>query len=480
MTFQRAVLIPLSMLVCFLASAVVPGTAATATGSGRSAHRSTDTSLRALVLGSLRSAGFTDVIDGNGTFPYPHIAARPNIDAAVILLDRQGRPTQAVDVLMSRDYPDGISAPIGPGLSLTSVRFRAWDQNRWDQLDGRTWTTPPFTAADDVVKGREQAPIDFMEPYPASVFKLVVGYWIAHLVDTGVLRWTDIYAYDPGPEPASLCAEGPRTATIEQFLQTMINESNNRDTCALLQRLHQLHQIDAMNAGMRDLGVPSLQVLGTDPDGSGWNVGKITIGAFDAAKLLLLINGGAGTLFTRADGSAVTRAALSDSSRAILRGALGDQGFNEVLATTNWCGHTLPASYGHAELYPVTGIPTATSKRWIAADGTVTVDGVPYGQDVRPCNAAAQVRFFHKTGLTRNFGSDVGFVHSLPGAARRDYVVSIISNLGDRFTDPVLNRAPSDPQEGDCWTSDYVCYTQAFARFGAAIDSGVTKLQAGG
>ena len=462
------------------ATAVAPAASVgVRTGSGPSGWSSGNRQqqLERLVLTSLRSAGFTAVIDGDRTFPYPRIAATPNLDVAVIRLDDQGRPREAVNALLSRDYPRGVLAPIGRDLRSDGVRFRAWNLDRFDQANGSTWTTPPFTAADDVVPGREQARIDFMEPYPASSFKLVIAYWVAHLVDQRLLGWGDSYAYDPGPNPPELCAAGARTATIAQFLDTMIAESNNRDTCALIKRLHELNQVDTMNAGLRALGVPALQVLGTDPaTGGSWQVGKITVGAFDAAKLLLLIDGAPGTLFRRADGSKVTRSALSQGSRGVLKAALADQGFNEVLATTNWCGHRLPAEFGYAPEYPARGIPTATPQRWLDPDGFATVDGVPYFQDTRPCNAAAQVAFSHKTGLTRNYGSDVGYVHSLPGAPRRDYVITIISNLGDRYTDPVLNRASADPQQGDCWTADFICYSQAFSRFGKAIDDGMVRL----
>ncbi len=472
----RRVVVGLTAAAAIAGSTLVapPGPAA---ADGRDDSSAAQRQLERLVLNSLATAGFADVIDGDRTFPYPRIAASPNLDVAVIRLGPDRRPLQSVNALVSRDYPRGVLAPIGPDLRADGVRFRAWNLDRFDQTNGFTWTSPAFTPADDVVPGRTKAQIEFMEPYPASGFKLVIAYWVAQLVDRGGLGWTDSYAYDPGPNPPGLCAQGARTATIAQFLDTMISESNNRDTCALIKRLHELGQIDALNSGMRALGLPSLQVLGTDPaTGGGWQVGKITVGAFDAAKLLLLVDGGPGTLFRRADGSRVTRTALSPGSRAVLKAALADQGFNEVLSTTNWCGHRLPAEFGYAPEYPARGIPTATPQRWLDADGFATVDGVPYFQDTRPCNAAAQVVFSHKTGLTRNYGSDLGFVHSLPGAARRDYVIAIVTSLGDRYTDPVLNRAPADPQQGDCWTADFICYSQAFATFGKAIDDGMVRL----
>ena len=71
--------------------------------------------------------------------------------------------------------------------------------------------------------------------------------------------------------------------------------------------------------------------------------------------------------------------------------------------------------------------------------------------------------FGHKTGLTFNYGSNAGIVRSLPGEPPRRYVISFISSLGYRYTDPpfasrstlpVLRRGgrhllhPADPGDG--------------------------------
>ena len=147
---------------------------------------------------------------------------------------------------------------------------------------------------------------------------------------------------------------------------------------------------------------------------------------------------------------------LTDRSRRFLLSLLEQQGLHEVLSTTNWCG--LP--------YPGQGIPARVPERWIGVDGTVTVDGIRYGCDVRPCNAAAQVSFAHKTGLTENYGSDAGIVTALPGQDGRRYIVAIFTNLGYRFSD--ASRAadvipPGTDESG-------VCYSQKFAELGRAID----------
>jgi hydroxyacylglutathione hydrolase len=129
--------------------------------------------------------------------------------------------------------------------------------------------------------------------------------------------------------------------------------------------------------------------------------------ALDTARLLWLVEGAPGVLWRRPDGGPVTARVLSDASRAVLAQLLAEQGFNVVLSTTNFCGLG----------YPSPGIPQRIAERWVdPGDGTVTVEGMPYRRDVRPCNAAAEVTFAHKTGLTYNYGSDAGIVRPLPAS----------------------------------------------------------------
>jgi hypothetical protein len=258
----------------------------------------------------------------------------------------------------------------------------------------------------------------------------------------------------------------------------MITTSDNESACMLLKQLGDHGQLDAVNTWLAGLGLTTLQLAGLDLGSGGrWDPGRITMTALDTARLLLLVNGSPGVLWqvpaTTGSASAVTRAAaagvgagtavtsdsaLSARSRALLRGLLADQGFNEVLSTANWCGRT----------YPAPGIPQRVPHRWIdGPTGTVTVDGIPYGQDVRPCTAAAQVTFAHKTGLTYNFGADAGIVDALPGARDRHYIVVVLSDLGYRYPD--LRNAGSTALP--C-TVD-VCYSEAFARLGKAVDDAV-------
>jgi len=371
----------------------------------------------------------------------------PNVDAAVIELASDGRTLSAANVLLSPQYPGGKIVPLDRNIATDQVRWRKWDDAEWDNNGGQGTV--------DAIPGRENAPIDYMSAYPASVLKLMVGFGILQLVDRGVISLDEDYAYDRTGAPNTACGLNV-TKPIRQFFDEMQTVSRNESTCALIKLLHQKNAIDPLNQQFKDLGLPMLQLVKTRPvDGGGW--GNTQMNALDTAKLLLIINGGPGTLWTAPDGTRVTKALLSDSSRAFYLKTLGEQGLNQVLSTTNWCGRA----------YPAPGIPQVTPERWInQADGTVKVDHRVYGQDVRPCQDEAEVRFLHKTGLVDTAGNDAGIVHNLPGKARRSFIVVIHSNLGDRYTD--VNR-PADPPG-----VFPVAYSEKYGLLGRAIDDLVT------
>jgi hypothetical protein len=244
----------------------------------------------------------------------------------------------------------------------------------------------------------------------------------------------------------------------------MIAYSDNTSTRALLKMLHDMNQVGVMNAEFKDLGLGTLQINDTDPaTGDRWQPGQIHMTALDTARLLWLIEGASDSrpLWRKPNGKFVTSSELSNGSRSYLKGLLARQGYNEVLSTSNFCKapNTLP------------GIPAPVPDEWInQTDGTVTVDGIPYGQDVRPCNATAEVSFAHKTGLTFNYGSDAGIVQSLPGKPYRHYVIALIANLGYRYTDPVFAGRTSFP----CFDAvGGICYTQRIPAVAKQIDSNI-------
>ena len=408
--------------------------------------------------------------------PAPTIAHMPNIDLSVIALDRSGRPAAAADVLVSRDYPGGIGVPVGDDLGTDDVRWRRWNPDRWNggtfsETDGSRTSTvgwkdnPPFGPADDIVPGRERAPIEFMAPYPASTFKLLVAFHTLRLVDRGAIALDRPYRYAPPDGPAM-------TRTTRELLDRMITESDNDSAKALIKQLHDLAEIDHLNAGLRDLGLATLQVNGTDPaSGANWGIGQITMTSLDTARLLLLVNGAPGTLWRTPAGKRVRADVLSPDSREILLGMLADQGWNDILTTSNWCGRS----------YPTAGIPSLVADRWVdPGTGTVSVADKAFGQDVRPCNERAEVSFAHKTGFTYNYLADAGIVRSLHrpqgargygGVPQGDYIVVMMSNLGYRYTDPRQANVGQPVCDDDPGNDDGVCYTEKFAGLGRSVDA---------
>ena len=373
----------------------------------------------------------------------------PNLDAAVIELDQVGRPVAMADVLLSPQYPNGVVVPLDrKGLSTDQVRYRWWDDDEWDANGGR--------GSRDVLAGREGAPIDFSSPYPASVLKLMVGFGVLRLADQGRVSPAADYAYAP-TVPSAVCGEAT-TKPITRYFDEMITMSKNESTCALIKMIHDLGAWDEVNRTFVDLGLPTLMVTGTNPaNGARW-IGS-NMSSVDTAKLLLLVNGGPGVLWTTPAGKRITRDELSTSSRTLFARTLADQGHNEMLSTTNWCGRGFPAP----------GIPQVTPKRWVdPATGRVTVGDAVYDRDTRPCDAAAEVSFAHKTGWVDTTGSDAGVVHSLPGKGKRNYVVVVFGNLGTDYVD--VNRPADSPGTFP------VLYTEKYGKLGAAIDRIVADL----
>jgi beta-lactamase class A len=379
------------------------------------------------------------------------IAQPPNVDVAVIELDAAGRPVAAAEVLLSKAYPRAVSVPVDANRAASSVRWRRWNGARWRQ---------GTTASADVVKPAPGARYEFMSPYPASVFKLLVAFGVLRLVDQGKVRLDGAYAYRPR---GSVCPAGRQSATrsVRTWLDSMLTYSDNLSTCALIKQLHDQGAVDDLNATLANLGLGTLQLGSTRAaDGGGWLRSKITMTGLDTARLLLLVSGAPGVLWRNPKGDPVTADVLSAESRAVFLTILGNQGLNHALSTSNWCGRG----------YPAQGIPQRVPQRWIAAaTGTVSVHGRHYKRDVRPCNAAAEVTFAHKTGLVDDAGADAGIVTSLPGAPQRRYIVAIFSNLGFGFGD-----AKASPGcVGVCSTGG-VQYSEKFARLGARIDALLT------
>jgi hypothetical protein len=307
----------------------------------------------------------------------------------------------------------------------------------------------------------------------------MVAYAIYRLVDQGKLSLDQQVAYHEETVDGTLqtCAYGPSnpdgldpapeadgaTATLASWLDQMITVSDNFATCVLLQEINDRGALAASNQHFRALGLTSLRMWPSQPlVGNGWSSGTMSMGALDTTKLLLLVNGGSGSLWQEPKRGVVNaRSGLTPASRAHFLALLREQSFNEVLNPVNLCGST----------DAVQGIPSTVPQRWVdpQTGNVVTYDGdlvIDFGFDTRPCNEAAEVTFAHKTGLTHNAGGDAGIVRALPGRDGRWYIIAVLSNVGNRFGDP--DWASSDPNA--CEDSPYVCYPRGFGRIGKAVD----------
>jgi hypothetical protein len=421
----------------------------------RKAPRARDSATLAQgLLGAVREAGFDGVLDfkRNGE----RITHPPNVDVAVIELDGEGRPVAAANVLLSRDYPKGVAVPVDlKTWGTKAVRYTRWDLERWDGAKG--WADA--TAEEDLVlPGREKAKLRFMAPYPASLFKLLIAFRVMRLVDRGVVTLAQPWRFIRDTED-----KGERP--VWRWMEPMVTESDNGSTEALVKLLHEKGELAGLNLELAELGLGTLQVNGTSPvTGRSWNPGSIHMTALDTARLLLLIEGGPGVLWRTPSGREVTAAELSQASRVYLQSLLADQALHEALSSTVLCGDPKVER----------GIPAAMPVRWVdAKDGTVTAAETAFGRDTRPCNAAAEVVFLHKTGLTENYGSDGGIVRALPGAPERRYIVVFLSNLGYRYYDAAVASAadPSKGEDGFPYVSTKVSYPQRIPALGRRIDT---------
>jgi len=441
-----------------------------------------ETPLETELLKAVRDAHFERVIDfgaGNDTHPVkahlnlpaPTIAQSPNVNVAVIQFGADGRMVDRAYVLLSRDYPDGLIVPLDDNLGTSKVRFLRWDIERSDggtyssddnhPLTVKGWTNnPPLAEADDLVPGRTNAPYRFMVPYPASLFKSMVAFHVLRMVDAEKISLDMEYIY-------AVTNAKPESHKIRDWMESMITVSDNHATSALLKMFYDRNEIDSLNREFRELNLGTLQIDSVNPaTGRGWKTDRITMTAWDAARLFWIFDGGPGEMWRGMDHQPVTAKLLSDSSRSFLKKLLSEQGFNDALTTANFPGAK--------NVRP--GIPSRVAERWInPTNGHVVVVGEDFGIDIRAVNTQAEVSYAHKTGMTFNYGADAGIVTSLPGKPFRHYVVALIGNLGNRYADEVFATRATFP------AFDFVSpvvYTQRVPALGKAIDDAVTRLSA--
>jgi hypothetical protein len=159
---------------------------------------------------------------------------------------------------------------------------------------------------------------DFMMPYPASLFKLMIVFRLARLFDLGKMNPNTIVSYFG------------ESRTIQNWADPMITISDNYATKALLKYLDIDGKVEDMDRDFDYLGLNTLKIGAINQtDGYGWNLTTITMGAADTAKLLLLIYGKtSGELWKTPNNLSITREFLSDSSRSFILNLLKNQGYN--------------------------------------------------------------------------------------------------------------------------------------------------------
>jgi hypothetical protein len=348
------------------------------------------------------------------------VEAFPSIDLAVVVFPERGAPVGA-NVLFSRDHPRGRVAELAPGFgAVTNVHFLADQRDAKNDsiawLPGSNWDAMTWKT----LSGQRHLP-RFVAPYPASLIKLMVLVGVAREIDAGRATWEGAWTH------------AGETRPVVAWADAMIVVSSNEATTALVALLHHHGAIvrddtgerhNALDAAFARYGLGTLRLNNTRSNG-GWmnrdgaGVGDLQMTAWDTARLLWLLDADAPPAPWVERGLPPL---LSAASRAQVRRLLESQALHEVLSSTALAG--TPDWQA--------GIPAQVPARWITPDGRVDTGGKVYPGDIRPTNAAAQVRFAHKTGTTENFLSDAGIVVGLP-PARRHYVIALTSNLGTRY-----------------------------------------------
>ncbi len=406
------------------------------------------------VLAAVAEADFSSTYDFDAGAVSAHT---PNVDVAVIELDADGNIRDRANILVSRDYPDGVVAPIDRHLSSSSVRWLRWEQGRFDGSG--------YGSGSDIVPGREDAPLRYMASYPASLLKSMAAFGLVFLSDHGVIDVNSNYTYNGV------------TKSITTWTEEMIQYSNNTSSQAMIKMLHEVQYegvsgIRYLNDELQRLGMKSLQLEGTSAStGGGWSNGGVNMTSFDTAKLDLLLDGGnGGVLWTNPDGSEVTADVLSDEGRDWLLDIWSGTAYHWMLDTGNFCNWTTP--YTGDRQYPAMGIPAVVPESTLNPDGTSKIQwaGSPFATiDIRPCNDQAEVTFFNKYGLTYNAGSDAGIVKNLPDKPFRHYIVSVMTNIGYRYGDIEMAALGNACLHND----SSFCYTEKLPIMAGQIDAAI-------
>lgn len=366
-------------------------------------HDSLAQGLRAAVRAQ-HLASTPDPQDGGRPLRHP-----PSLDLAVIAFPPHGAPV-AANLLVSREHPDGLVAPLPPRLAAQSAIGYVADLQDADGRSiawqpGADWTRLPWRPL------HGQGP-RFVAPYPASLFKLMLAVGVAHGHDEGRLNLDERWGHAGSTRP------------VRAWLFDMLAVSCNRSTSALVALAHARGLLAAEHGGphalhrlFAALDLPTLRVANTQADG-GWGnaagagVGQLQMTAWDTVRLLWWLDPSAPPCPWLPPAAPRLQAAGRDAVLAALRA----QGLDIVLSSGSLSG--LPGWRP--------GIPNATPSAWRQADGSLAVGDYRFPAGPAP---RADVEYAHKIGNTENYAADAGIVRG----DDRHYLIALTSNLGQRY-----------------------------------------------
>jgi hypothetical protein len=347
----------------------------------------------------------------------------PSLDLAVVGFPAGDAPL-AAQLHFSREHPLGLITPAPPAFGalnglhvLADLQDGAQRSIAWDP--DADWSALPF----ETLAGQPGQP-RVVAPYPASLLKLMLAVGVALACSQGRADYGEAWAHEGQRRP------------LRDWQFDMLAVSCNRSTSALVAWLHARGELDAtgepLEARFRALGLPTLRLRGTRPDG-GWGnaagagVGRIQMTAWDTLRLLWWLDPDA----PPPPWVGPDAPTLGDAARGeVLRG-LQLQGLDTVLSGASLAG--LPGA--------PRGLPSRLNGRWIRPDGGLRAGDYDFPPDVRATHASAQLRFAHKIGSTENYAADAGIVQAL-APARRHYLVALLSNLGRRYAWHPLAAGP--------------------------------------
>ena len=429
-------------------------------------------------------------------------AHHPQVDLSTVVFNPPGckLAVAKATVVFDRSHPDGFVGQHDPkSLQLTNIRFRKWDEARWN--GGQfSWSAKSASTESDtppspvLLPGSEllwESPfpndsllnpsveraagsgIDFMSPWPASSFKLMVATRLAALLDAGKAADGSAVRLDtlvevPTAAQNGNCPKEARQLSLQQLMETMLQWSGNCATAALVRFLHdhqevvQSDKLDArgfpiapplrssVNSMLAGLGLTTLQMNRTMAKSGRWgtpdnnyarqhaSVAHNHMTSWDAARLMWLLDELPAAQKPRwevAPGQTVAEDFLSPQTKALLRGVLRDSYSGSGLSNNRTC--EIPSKGELPEVgslgfgnRPVPGIPALLSLKWVRLGMLQSAyQDYPYasvlddvgpstkdpsgGRDLSGCQSRAEVTFLNKPGLTNVAASSVGIVRGL-------------------------------------------------------------------